>query len=132
MNAFFIEGAFAYADGENDDGTPIDSVEPANLVLGLRWAPASLPVESELIWTWSDEKDASDIASERRPTDSYNLLDLLVHYDLNDTWSVDAGVFNLFDEEYIRWADTAGIGLDAPDRFTRPGRNFSVTLRAQL
>ncbi|MEM1404197.1 MAG: TonB-dependent hemoglobin/transferrin/lactoferrin family receptor [Pseudomonadota bacterium] len=132
MNSFFIEGAFAYADGENDDGTPIDSVEPANLVLGLRWAPGSLPVESELIWTWSDEKDASDIASDRLPTDSYNLLDLLVHYDLNDTWSVDAGVFNIFDEEYIRWADTAGIGADAPERFTRPGRNFSVTLRAQL
>ena len=132
MNAFFLEGAFAYADGESDDGTPVDSIEPANLVLGLRWSPSNLPVESELIWTWSDEKDASDIASDRMPTDSYNLLDLLVHYDLTDTWSVDAGVFNLFDEEYIRWADTAGIGTDAAGRFTRPGRNFSITLRAQL
>ena len=132
MSDLFLEGAVAYADGDSDDGAPVDSTDPTNLVLGLRWSPSNLPMESELIWTWSDDKDAEDISSDRMPTDSYNLFDLLVHYDLSDTWSLDAGVFNLFDEKYIRWADTVSIGTDAPDRFTRPGRNFSVTLRARL
>ena len=132
LRDFYVEGAFAYAEGDDADGVPVDTIDPMNFVLGLRWAPATLPIESELIWTWADEKDPDDIGTDRLPSDSYNLIDLLVHYDLNDTWAVDAGVFNLFDETYIRWADTAGIGPDAPGRFTQPGRNFSVTLRASL
>lgn len=133
LQDFFLEGALAYAEGDDADGVPVDTIDPMNFVLGLRWAPATLPVESELIWTWVDDKDEDDIGTDRIPTDSYNLIDLLVHYDVNETWAVDAGVFNLFDETYIRWADTAGIGPgDAPGRFTQPGRNFSVTLRANL
>lgn len=132
LNDFHVEGAFAYADGEDNTGASVDSVEPMNLVLGLRWAPATLPLESELIWTWSDGKGAEDIATDRPPIDSYNLIDFLVHYDFGDRWRIDAGVFNLFDEEYIRWADTAAIGVDSPGRFTQPGRNFSVTIRAAL
>lgn len=132
LRDFYLEGAFAFAEGDDSDGVPVDTIDPMNFVLGLRWAPAALPVESELIWTWVDEKDEDDIGTPRLPSDSYNLIDLLVHYDFNETWAVDAGVFNLFDETYIRWADTASIGVDAPGRFTQPGRNFSVTLRASL
>lgn len=132
LNDFYLEGAFAFAEGEDAQGVPVETIDPMNAVLGLRWAPASLPVASELIWTWVDGKDVEDIATERLPTERYNLVDLLVHYDLNDTWTLDAGVFNLFDERYIRWADTVGIEDDAPGRFTQPGRNFSVTVRAAL
>jgi hemoglobin/transferrin/lactoferrin receptor protein len=132
LKDFYLEGAFAFAEGEDADGVPVETIDPMNAVLGLRWAPATLPVESELIWTWVDGKDIEDIATERLPTERYNLIDLLVHYDLNDTWTVDAGVFNLFDESYIRWADTVGIEDDAPGRFTQPGRNFSITVRAAL
>lgn len=132
LSDFYVQAALAYAEGKDDSGIPVDSVEPLNVVLGLRWAPGALPVESELIWTWADAKDASDIATDRLPTDSYNLVDLLLHYDLTDRWRLDAGVFNLLDEGYLRWADTVGIGQDAPGRFTQPGRNFSVTIRASL
>ena len=132
LNDFYLEGALAFAEGEDNDGVPVETIDPMNSVLGLRWAPATLPVESELIWTWVDGKDVEDIATERLPTERYNLIDLLVHYDLNDTWTLDAGVFNLFDESYIRWADTVGIEDDAPGRFTQPGRNFSITVRAAL
>ncbi|MEO0437531.1 MAG: TonB-dependent hemoglobin/transferrin/lactoferrin family receptor [Pseudomonadota bacterium] len=133
LSDFYLEGALAYADGEEDDGTPLDNVDPLNAVLGLRWMPATLPVEGELVWTWSDEKNQNDISDPSRPaSDSYNIIDLLVHYEFSDRLQLDAGVFNLFDEEYIRWADTLSIGGDAPERFTRPGRNFSITLRASL
>ncbi|MEM6484911.1 MAG: TonB-dependent hemoglobin/transferrin/lactoferrin family receptor [Pseudomonadota bacterium] len=133
LSDFYLEGAFAYAEGEEDDGTPIDTVDPRNAVVGLRWMPTSLPLEGELVWTWSDEKDRDDIALESRfASDSYNILDLLVHYEFNDHIQLDAGVFNLLDEEYIRWADTLPIGGDAPERFSRPGRNFSVTVRLTL
>ncbi|MEE4278953.1 MAG: TonB-dependent hemoglobin/transferrin/lactoferrin family receptor [Halieaceae bacterium] len=132
LDTLYLEGAFAFAEGEDNAGVPVETIDPMNAVLGLRWAPTALPIESELIWTWVDRKDPEDIVTERPATDSYSLIDLLVHYDLSDTWTVDAGVFNLFDESYIRWADTAGIGADASGRFTQPGRNFAITLRAAL
>jgi len=132
LNDFYLEGALAFAEGEDSAGVPVETIDPMNSVLGLRWAPASLPLESELIWTWVDGKDVEDIATDRLPTDRYNLFDLLVHYELSSAWTLDAGIFNLLDEDYIRWADTAGIGDDAPGRFTQPGRNFSITLRAAL
>ena len=132
LASFQLQGALAWAEGEDSQGVPVDTVDPLNLVLGLQWQPATLPVSTELAWTWSDNKDPEDIATDRIATDSFNVLDLMVHYDISETLTLDAGLFNLFDETYIRWADTAGIGQDAPGRFTQPGRNFAVTLRASL
>jgi hemoglobin/transferrin/lactoferrin receptor protein len=69
-------------------------------------------------------------------SDSYHVFDLLAHVDLRDNLQLDIGVFNLLDETYLRWADTAGIAEvnsgapNNPERFTRPGRNVGVTLRA--
>jgi hemoglobin/transferrin/lactoferrin receptor protein len=132
LQSVVLEGAFAYARGEEQDGTPVETIDPMNAVLGLRWMPVSLPVEGELIWSWTDRKDTADIVSGRLPTDSFHVLDLMLHYQINPQWSLDAGVFNLTDETFIRWADTAGIGEDAPLRFSQPGRNFGITLRASL
>ncbi len=131
LSAFALEGAIAYAEGaDRDDGTPLNSIEPLNTVLGLRWAPVSWRVSSELIWTWSDAKDEADIDGDRLATNAWNVLDLVAHVQLGRNWLVDVGVFNITDETYIRWADTVAIGEDAPARFTQPGRNFSATLRA--
>jgi len=134
LSAFFLEGAAAWAEGEGENGRPVNTVDPLNTVLGLRWAPPQARYEAELIWTWADDKDDNDIDPNipRIASDSYHLLDLLAHVRVTDRVRLDVGVFNLTDEHYIRWADTAGIGEQAPDRFTRPGRNFSATLRAAL
>jgi hemoglobin/transferrin/lactoferrin receptor protein len=130
LTAFSVEAAAAYASGESDEGVPVNTVDPLNAVLGLRWTPEASRWSSELIWTWSDAKDADDIDGDRPASDSFHLLDLLVHAELSERLTLDVGVFNLTDETYIRWADTVGIGLDNPLRFSRPGRNFSVNLRA--
>lgn len=132
LQSFKLQGALAWAEGEDATGMPIETVDPLNMVLGVQWMPAALPISSEFVLTWSDSKDAADIATDRIATDSFQILDLMVHYNLSDSITVDAGIFNLLDEEYIRWADTAGIGEDAAGRFTQPGRNFAVTLRASL
>ena len=134
LRDFYLETAAAYAKGEDDNDVPIDSIDPLNAVVGVRWAPASARYDAELVWTWAGDKDSSDInpANGRPATDGYNVIDLLGHYELTEQIQLDVGIFNLFDEDYIRWADTAGVGGDAIDRFTRPGRNFSATLRAAL
>lgn len=134
LRDFYLETAAAYAKGEDDNDVPIDSIDPLNAVVGVRWAPASARYDAELVWTWAGDKDSSDInpANGGPAVDGYNVIDLLGHYELTEHIQLDVGIFNLFDEDYIRWADTAGAGADALDRFSRPGRNFSATLRAAL
>lgn len=134
LSSFFLEGAAAWAEGAGDGGRPVNAVDPLNTVLGLRYAPPQGRYEAELVWTWADNKDENDIdpTIPRIATESFHVIDLLAHVRVTQRVRLDVGVFNLLDERYIRWADTAGIGTDAPDRFTRPGRNFSATLRASL
>ena len=131
LAAFSLEAAAAWAEGEDDDGVPVNTVDPFNAVLGLRWAPPQARWEAELVYTFSADKDEDDIDGPRFASDSFHVVDLLAHVDLLDNLHLDVGVFNLLDENYLRWADTAGIAeLDNPERFTRPGRNVGVTLRA--
>ncbi|MEM8768234.1 MAG: TonB-dependent hemoglobin/transferrin/lactoferrin family receptor [Pseudomonadota bacterium] len=128
---FSVQGAAAYARGEDlDTGAPINEVQPLNTVLGLRWEPAAGRFNTELIWTWTDEKDEEDIDGDRLATDSWSVLDLIANVRITENWLLDVGIFNLTDKSYIRWIDTQAIGNDAPGRFTQPGTNFSATLRA--
>ena len=79
-------------------------------------------------------KEAADIdpADGRPATAGYGIVDLLAHIELGPRARVHAGLFNLTDKTYIRWADTAGIGADAVARFTQPGRNAAITVRVEL
>ena len=62
----------------------------------------------------------------------YAVLDLLVFANVGERVSINAGLFNLTDKTYIRWADTSGIETDAPARFTQPGFNAALTLRVEI
>lgn len=129
---FELQGAAAWAQGEDDEDVPVNSIEPLNLVMGLRWTPPAARWDAELVWTWSDGKALSDTDGSRPTTGSWSTLDLLGNLRLSEQLHLDIGVFNLLDETYIRWVDTAAIGNDARDRFTQPGRSFGATLRATL
>jgi hemoglobin/transferrin/lactoferrin receptor protein len=61
----------------------------------------------------------------------YGIVDLLAHVNVSERIRLNVGLFNLTDKSYIRWADTAAIGSDAPVRFTQPGFNAGATLRIE-
>ena len=132
---FSARAALAHAKGQDlDSGEPLNSIEPLNAVVGIRYdAPTGLWGAS-LVCTLADGKRRSDIDANdpRPPTGGYAVLDLLAYANLGERLRVNAGVFNLADRSYLRWADTAGIGSDAPARFTQPGINAGVTLRVEL
>lgn len=134
LRDFYLETGAASAKGEEDNDVPIDTTDPLNAFVGVHWAPARARYDAELVWTRAGNKDSRNInpANGRPATDGYNVIGLLGHYELPEHIQLDVGIFNLFDEDYIRWADTAGVGGDAIDRFSRPGRNFSAILRALL
>ena len=45
---------------------------------------------------------------------------------------MNVGLFNLGDNQYIRWADSVGIGRDAPMRFSQPGFTAGVNLKFEI
>ncbi len=130
-----LQAAVAYADGEDkDSGEPINSIEPLTGVLGLRYTAPSKRWGTDLIWTLVNGKNESDIDANnpRMATDDYGIVDLLAHVNLGDRVRVNVGFFNLGDKSYIRWADTAAIGDDAPGRFTQPGFNAGADIRVEF
>ncbi|MEM1435966.1 MAG: TonB-dependent hemoglobin/transferrin/lactoferrin family receptor [Pseudomonadota bacterium] len=130
-----LRTAIAYADGEDRDrGEPLNTVEPLTAVLGIGYDAPSGRFGGDVRWTLVDAKDESDIDAEnpRLATAGYGIVDLLAYVRFSEQVSLNVGLFNLGDKDYIRWADTGGIGGDAPGRFTQPGFNAAATLRIEL
>ena len=130
-----FRAAIAYADGEdNTSSEPINTVEPLTAVLGFSYDAPSKVWGAELIWTLVEAKDGSDIdaTSSRVETAGYGIVDLLAYYRFTEKITVNAGIFNVTDKKYIRWADTVAIGSDAPGRFSQSGLNGSATIRIAL
>ena len=131
---FSVMFAFAYADGE-DKGSdePIDSIDPINGVVGLRYDAPSDVWSTELTATFASGKQAEDVASSTRHlSDGYVQLDLVGQRNFGTSVSVNVGIFNILDKEYIRWVDTAAIGSDAVQRFTQPGLHYGANIRLTL
>ena len=142
-----VRVSVAYASGEDSStGAPINSIDPLTAVLGIGYAPDER-WGVDAVWTLVGAKRAGDIDSATAispisfgddspvaiaPTSGYGIVDLLAHVRIGDRASLDAGLFNIGDKTYRRWADSAGIGGDAPRRFTQPGFNFGATLRVAL
>ena len=130
-----VRAALAYAEGENrQSGVPLNSIEPLSATLGLGYESANERWGAQLLWTLAQGKSAGDIdpADPRPETAGYGVLDLLAHVNFGQRLRLNAGLFNITDKTYLRWADTAGIGDDAPGRFTQPGFNAGVSLRLEL
>lgn len=125
----------AYASGEDQStGAPLNSIEPLNGVLGLGYDAPGDRWGGDLIVSAAKGKDETDIdpADPRHAPSGYGVIDLMAYVNMGERVRLNAGLFNLTDKAYIRWADTAGIGGDAPGRFTQPGINAALTLRVEL
>ena len=134
-NGLTARFALAYANGEDrDSGEPLNSVDPLGAVLGVGYSAPDDRWGAEVVWTVSSGKDEGDIdeSNPRLASPGYGIVDVLGHMKIGQRVRLNAGLFNVTDKTYIRWADTAGIGADAPARFTQPGFNAGLTLRIDL
>ena len=151
-NFLSFKAAIAYATGKDEtSGAPLNSVEPLTGVFGIGYGAPRGNWGADLMWTVVRGKDVSDVnigdVGDANGTDAapsgldlrfgpppsgYGVVDLLAYVDIGERARLNAGVFNLADKAYIRWADTIGIVADAPARFTQPGRNASVSLRVSF
>lgn len=137
--------------GRNSDGDALRSIQPATGIVQIRYIP-----ESDA-WgaTWSTrtvakkkEKDTIITShtwrGERKHTSKYlssgySVSDLTAYYNFNKQTQLNLGVFNLFDKKYSTWDSLRSIpefgttnridyNGDGLDRFSAPGRNYSVSL----
>ena len=134
-SGLFGRTAVAYASGDDrSEDQPLSSVEPLTAIVGLGYEAPGGRWGGELICSMARGKDAADIdpADARPATAGYGVLDLLAHVQLGSRTRLNVGLFNLADKTYIRWTDSAAIGGDAAARFTQPGFNAGVTLRAEF
>ncbi len=132
LRGFSVRYAIAYADGEDTDlDEPLETINPLTGVLGIAYEAESSRWGGQLVATLVKGKDGSDIptGSIRPETSGYGIIDLLAYVDVTENITVNVGLFNLTDREYIRWADTASIDSDALERFTQPGFNAGATVK---
>ena len=135
LGAWSLRAALAYAKGEDLEAEqPLNGVDPLNGVLGIAFAPGNGTVRVEAIFAGARGKDEADIDARapRLPSAGYGTLDLLADVRLGTRVRLNLGLFNVTDKTYIRWIDTAGIGGDAPLRFSQPGFNGAATLHVEF
>ena len=126
-----LKGSLAYARGEDDTtGAPIDSVDPVKAVAGLAYEGDMWGAELSAIHAWRHDR-VSTPGNFQAP--SYTVVDFTAYYDMSESVTFNAGIFNIFDEEYYNSQDVTGLAAGSPviPRYAQPGRNFGVnaTLR---
>ncbi|GAB4480872.1 MAG: TonB-dependent hemoglobin/transferrin/lactoferrin family receptor [Burkholderiaceae bacterium] len=129
-----VQAAASYAHGDDTDrNVPLNTIEPTRLVAGAFYDGNGF--SAALHATHARAKARIDTrAGALFAPPAYTVVDLTASWQVHPHARVSAGLFNLFDRKYWLWSDVR----DAPnpgatiDRYTQPGRNASVLLRAQL
>jgi hemoglobin/transferrin/lactoferrin receptor protein len=132
LQAFSVDGSVYMARGENrDNGEPLNSVGPAQAVLGLTWdggerAP-QVRLKSTLSQGWSKRDET---AGELFEPPGYALFDLYVTQRIGERTTVRAGLMNLTDRTWWNWSAIRGLAPDDSvlDALAQPGRSLTVGL----
>lgn len=139
-----LTGRFAIAYAKGDEhlpgsiSTPLASIDPLNVVMGVGYRDPQRRFGGELIVTHHAGKSAAraegTCSSECYLPDGFTILDLTAFWRPVKPLTVRAGIFNITDETYSYWSDVRGLAATSTvtDAYTRPGRNASVSLSYQF
>lgn len=132
-NGLSLITSIAWAEGNNtsgDESVPLNSINPIEAVVGLRYRAVENRWGTELIATLVGEKTRIDGDNLFAP-DGYTTVDLIGYYNLSDRLSINLGLFNLFNEKYFVWSDVEERTNDDEDleRFAQPGFNVAASVR---
>lgn len=127
--------AIGYARGDDISiDQPLNSINPLKGVAGMRYTAPSDRFGGEMTFTAVKGKDHVDeSAGPLFKSPGFAILDLTGYWNITKKAVVTAGLFNIFDRKYWLWSDLWRTAL-APtspglERYTQPGRNFSVTFK---
>ena len=130
--SFGFDGSAYYARGDNkDNGQPLNSVGPAQAVVGLSWYSADETRQLRLKGTFTDAFDRRDESrGEVFKPAGHAVFDLYLTQALGSRATVRAGLLNLTDRSYWNWSDVRGL---SPNDLILPylaqaGRSASLSL----
>lgn len=130
LQAFTFDGSLYVARGENrENGQPLNSVGPAQAVLGIDWSARdgrrSVRLRATLTEAWS-ERDESGGELFKPP--GYAVFDLFAAQQLSRRTSLRAGLLNLAAKRYWNWSDVRGLAPDEPALavLAQAGRSFTI------
>ncbi|MCK8785754.1 TonB-dependent hemoglobin/transferrin/lactoferrin family receptor [Roseomonas sp. NAR14] len=127
-----LRAAAALAVGENlDTHRPLAGVDPLRGVLGVAWQSGfGLGAEANLTGALRNRRTATTTEFK---APAYAVLDLAMHYDLGSSFTINAGLFNVFNARYFATPDVVGLAATSANRdlYAQPGRYaaVNVTLR---
>ena len=129
---FVIDAAAYYARGDNEvTGQPLNSVGPAQAVVGFTWFAADGRRSLRLRGTFTDAYDRLDESSgELFKPAGRAVVDLYVSQKLGRNAIVRAGLHNVADRTYWNWSDVRGLRPDDPilPHLAQAGRSASISL----
>ena len=151
---------YATIDGEYKDalvndhnvGDKLETAAPDSATLSLGFNSQENDYGVALHAVWFDKVDVSNdlsftsLNNGSGPAyypDSYTVMDLSAFYRVNDRLSLTAAAYNVFDKNYFRWEVVnsvrngaggffGGVAEQGYQRYSEPGRSFSVNLKYQF
>jgi hemoglobin/transferrin/lactoferrin receptor protein len=122
-----VDGAFYRARGRNEEnGLPLNSVGPAQAVIGIDWQPQSGRWQTRLLATFTDGwSDRDETAGALFKPPGHAVFDLYLRRKTGEHASLRMGVTNLTNRIYWTWSDVRGLSPDDPviPYLARPGRS---------
>ncbi|NEQ96361.1 MAG: TonB-dependent hemoglobin/transferrin/lactoferrin family receptor [Cyanothece sp. SIO2G6] len=140
---FSVFGNLAWTIGNNlTDDEPLATVDPIEGIVGLRYrAPADqwgVELLTTLVGTARGE--GFDPGPEQDPfvPNGFTVVDLIGYVQVNPDLVFNLGLYNLFDNDYVRYADVRALNRNEElfdrrrDRFRQPGFNIRAGLTWDL
>jgi hemoglobin/transferrin/lactoferrin receptor protein len=130
--AFGVDGSAYYARGDNKDtGEALNSVGPAQAVLGFSWFSPNEKQQVRLKGTFTDAYDRRDESGGEvfKPA-GHAIFDLYLTQRIGNHAIVRAGLHNLTDRTYWNWSDVRGLKPEDPllPYLAQAGRSVSLSL----
>ncbi|WP_304558897.1 TonB-dependent hemoglobin/transferrin/lactoferrin family receptor [Sphingomonas immobilis] len=125
-----ISYAIGTVTGAGGAKSPLSTIDPLKLVMGLGYDDPGKRFGGQIIMTHSAQKELEAApAGAYRPGD-FTILDATAYVRIADFATLRAGVFNLLDTKYAWWSDVRGLAdtSTVKDAYTQPGRNASISL----
>ena len=136
-------GAMQWSVGNDKNADqPLNSIQPARLVAGLRWDARGGLLGGQLIGNFVTGKrrvnealtQTGSTAPVPLKTAGYATMDMTAYWRIGRQATLNLAVYNLFDRQYFDWSAVSGLtGNDARlAAYTAPGRSAAVSLKVDF
>ena len=149
-----FNSAIAWSEGrgtKEDKGVihenePLNTIAPLTAVFSLGYDAPSETWGSEVMWTLVAGKDSDEISNindvsmggdlgeDKFAPSGYGVVDLTAYYKPHEDVTLNVGIFNAFDKQYWVWDDVRNLThtYEGLNRYTQPGRNYSVSVKWEI